>query len=408
MQRTTFSLLTLIFFVTVSFAQAPITFTNYTTSGGLLNDDVRSVSIDDTGAVWIATQGGVAIFDGIGFDSMTTAMDTGLVNNDIEVIHCVSGGDVWVGTAFGASRYNSGAWSTFTTADGLGHNRVLEINSDSQGNIWFGTLNGVSKFDGTNWTSWGQAEGLPFGGVNSITFDANGKKWFGTALGGVAIFDDSTFSFITTADGLVSDKIRSIAIDKSGYKWVGTSDGVTVLDWKNDWFTNHTKMYILPQPDTLNPVEDIELDTFGRPWVAVYVDYLVTEGGIAVHDKGTFTNYDGNVNLAGPVVRDLAISPGNIVYVATSTGLTEIMQIPASREDEMERDVVVYPNPVSTNLNVRYDAPVFEEIAIYNSQMMKVGSVQSNGIETNVDVSGFASGLFFLRSAGVTRRFVKL
>ena len=38
-------------------------------------------------------------------------------------------------------------------------------------------------------------------------------------------------------------------------------------------------MYLMPPPDTLNPVVDLEIDSYGRIWTGIYVGYL-SEGGV--------------------------------------------------------------------------------------------------------------------------------
>ena len=49
----------------------------------------------------------------------------------------------------------------YTTADGLGHDRVLCVVQDSRGFLWFCTVDGLSRFDGHRFVNYGEREGLP-------------------------------------------------------------------------------------------------------------------------------------------------------------------------------------------------------------------------------------------------------
>ena len=70
--------------------------------------------------------------------------------------------------------------------------------------------------------------------------------------------------------------LPNIKLDDFGNKWIGTGSGISVLN-DNDSFIHHTKMYLMPPPDTLNPVVDLEIDSYGRIWAGIYVGYLSEE-----------------------------------------------------------------------------------------------------------------------------------
>jgi ligand-binding sensor domain-containing protein len=86
------------------------TWTIYTTSDGLANNAVRSITIDGAGHKWFGiSAGGVSEFDGSN-------------------------------------------WTTYTTTDGLADNSIYAISIDGAGHKWFGTDGGVSEyFLGGSW-----------------------------------------------------------------------------------------------------------------------------------------------------------------------------------------------------------------------------------------------------------------
>ena len=164
--------------------------TSYTTTNGLVNDRVTSITIDSQGNKWFGTNGGVSKFDGANWITYTTT--EGLACNTISSIAIDIKGNKWFGNwdcEGGVTKFDGTNWITYKKSDGLVSNNILSIATDEQGNVWFGTNQGVSKFDGTNWTSYTTTNGLINNWVTSITIDSQGNKWFGTS-GGVSKFEE--------------------------------------------------------------------------------------------------------------------------------------------------------------------------------------------------------------------------
>ena len=345
------------FYIVIFFSHALSAqdFTNYLEADGLLDNSVNCVSVDADDHVWFGTNSGVAFFDGFTWESYTT--DDGLVDNVVKAIYTSSDGSVWVGTDFGITVYDGTTTVSYTDEDGLGDNRINHINEDSNGLIWVGEKDGVSVFDGEAWTAFTTDDGLPFGGINHVTFDSNGDKWLASSIFGVVHYDDTTFTTFNTTSGLINNNVRAIAVDEADNKWVATGQGISVLDTENMISDHHTMMFPLPPPDTLNPVVDVALDSNGNVWAGIYVDYLISVGGLAVWNGTSWTDYDyveSANGLVGPVVRDLAIDSQNNVWVATSTGVTKISDLELSVTDHSEDFTIkIYPNPTSSILTVR-------------------------------------------------------
>ena len=385
------------------------TFTNYTTDDGLINNTVNCLAIDVDDNLWFGTQEGVSFFDGINWTNFDVNSHPNLVSNTITAIAVDRDNNLWVGTDFGVSRFDGATWTTYTDDDGLADNRVRFINQDSQGNMWFANNDGISIFDGTNWVSYVRDDGLPFGGTNYVTFDAMENVWLGTPLGGVYIFDGSTFTTLTEDEGLLNDKVRSIAIDANQYKWVGTSDGVSVFDENNAWVTNHEIIFELPPPDELNPVEDVQVDSQGNVWVGVYVDYLVTEGGITVFDGSTWEDFDVSDGLAGPVVRRLAIDSKDNVWIATSTGVSKTNNIFIGIDEVVDAAIRLYPNPATSSFMVnvphKLQGTSYQLLNILGKTVLK-GEIQKQELTLNVE--DLTSGIYFLvMGEGYMRKIIK-
>ncbi len=381
------------------------TFTTWRMADGLPTDDIRDVASAPNGTIWLATGAGVVSFNGSSFTTYTAATNPGLVNDDVYAIAVMSSGDVWAGTDFGASRYNGSAWTAFTTANGLGDNEVKNIKQAPNGDIWFGTINGATRFSSGTFTAFGSPS-IPFGGATHVAFASNGDVLLSGGLGGVIVYNGSTFTAITTANGLLSNRIRSIAVDAQQNKWVATAEGISVLDAANTHTADHEHVFILPPPDELNPITDMLVDIAGRIWAGVYVDYLVTEGGVSVYANGTWSQYEESDGLAGPNVRRLAKDAGNSIWVATSTGLTRISNITIGLQERQAASFRLFPNPASTVAEVTLDAPAVNALAlVLDASGRVVLTERFSGQRLRIDVSALQAGLYVMRIGDEAVRF---
>jgi len=340
------------FFCLSSSAQ---TFDNYTTTDGLVDNNVSCVTVDKNGNLWFGTNNGVSKFDGTNWTSYNTTTDTGLVDNAIKCISADGNGNIWVGTNMGASKYDGTSWKKYTEVDGLGDKRVNDISHGPDGKIWFGENDGVSVLDGSTWTTYAMADGLPFGGIVSSDFDSNGDVWLGSGLGGLIHFDGTTFTTYNKAGGLISNLVRDVMIDEEDNKWVATAEGLSVLDKTNSKHTYHSRIFTLPAPDTLNPLVELAMDSHKRVWVGVYVDYLVTEGGISMFEANSWIDFDANDGLIGPVVRGLVVDGDDNVWIATSSGVSKLSGVPVSAPNMAINGLNVYPNPTRGEISIQCD-----------------------------------------------------
>jgi len=370
------------------------TITNYTTADGLLTDFIECVEVDINDNICLGSSIGIQVFDaGITNGTTYTTVD-GLVNDNVKKIKATSNGDIWVGTDYGLSNFDGTNWLTYDNTNGLNSNQVKSIDEDTNGDIWVGTNQGVSHFDGTTWVSYSSPD-LHWSGVNATAFDANGDKWFASPLGGTTHFDGTTFTPYDTANGLLSQYVTALLIDDQDNKWVGTSSGMSVLDASNTSFTQHTRMYIMPPPDTLNPVVDIAMDSYGRIWAAIYVGYLA-EGGIAYWDGNQWEDLHVSDGLAGPNVKGLTIDSQDNVWVATSTGVSKISAIPSAVITAEISPFNIFPNPSNDVLYLNNGTQDIQQVKMYNNLGVLVYSNDNKQQQYKIDVSSFSQGLYYV------------
>ncbi len=145
---------------------------------------------------------------------------------------------------------------SYSTADGLVHERVRRVVRDSRGFLWLCTGDGLSRFDGYGFTNYGVREGLAQPAVNQIAEGRGGVYWLGTTAG-VALFDPaagrrasgvaadppapvsqdtarSRFTFFRVGDEEPSNRVQTLVEDRAGRVWAGTVGGLFYADAAHD------------------------------------------------------------------------------------------------------------------------------------------------------------------------------
>jgi len=126
-------------------------FHEFTKSDGLAEGAIIDLHLDRKGRLWVASiREGVRRVDDPSadkpqFTSFTTA--DGLSSNNVRTITEDNLGNVYVGTARGIDRIASDSRSIkhYSVGDGLASDFVLDSHCDSRGSLWFATTNGLSR-----------------------------------------------------------------------------------------------------------------------------------------------------------------------------------------------------------------------------------------------------------------------
>ncbi len=209
--------------------------THISADQGLPTDyQVRDVEFTADGTTWIATDLGLAVFDGQAVTQILMAADTGLPSDFIRTMLAASDGSLWVsGEHSLARRYPDGTWEQFGSGNPFSYDgiQVYDIAEDTSGVIWVVTDgDGVYGYDGEEWeqfTSGDPNVQLPSPEVNCVTVAPDGSLWFGTR-DGIARFNGSEwFSAETSPDGLVNGNVNDIYVDADGEAYFATSGGVS-------------------------------------------------------------------------------------------------------------------------------------------------------------------------------------
>jgi signal transduction histidine kinase/ligand-binding sensor domain-containing protein len=171
---------------------------------GLPEASVHQVFQSLDGYLWIATEGGVARFDGSVFRVWRHEISPAFVSNDIST-----------------------------------------ITQDSSGALWFGTADGLVQSRGSALRRFSERDGLPSSAINSLAALPDGSLLVLTS-GGLVRFDGTTFKQLPTANRT----ILSLQTAPGGIVWLLTSEGIQ--RYEHGVITNHT----LPAPTSVNSAGD--------------------------------------------------------------------------------------------------------------------------------------------------------
>src|SRR5215207_2052465 len=132
------------------------------TDNGLPQNTVHSITQTGDGYVWVATEEGLARFDGLSFRIFDRQNTPALRSNDVRALLAAgkAGEVLWVCTAAGVTRLAGGEWRPFTTAEGLASDDVAGVYEDHAGTIWFATSAGLSRYAEGKFTTFTKKDGL--------------------------------------------------------------------------------------------------------------------------------------------------------------------------------------------------------------------------------------------------------
>lgn len=197
----------------------------YTTKDGLSGDEVKAISGDEEGNLWVGTGGGLNRFTRARVSTYTTK--EGLPSDVIITTYQDRNGDLWIGTNdLGLSRFRDGKFTNLSTRQGLSSNAVFSIVEDFDHNLWIGTRKGLNRFKDGRFKTYSTRDGLA-GDVITATFvDRSGALWVG-GMGGLTRFKDGRFTAFPATGDLLSFPITAILEDRTGALWIGTDSGIT-------------------------------------------------------------------------------------------------------------------------------------------------------------------------------------
>ena len=199
----------------------------------LIDDHINALCTDKVGNLWIATNGGLQVYNPKmnTFSSYTRESGKLNTNNITSLFYNKNGksNDLYIGTAEGLVIFNLSSTEKLTltgntsNSKSFTNNFITQVVQDSRGLVWIGTREGLNilnlENDSLNYLT--EKQGLCNNNVCGIAEDKNHNMWITTSSGVSRIVvqrnhEDGTNNYglynYTTADGLQSNEFNSGAI----------------------------------------------------------------------------------------------------------------------------------------------------------------------------------------------------
>lgn len=309
---------------------------------GLAQSQATAITQDSKRRLWIATLGGVSVYNGTGFVNYTKT--DGLNSNFALSVSSGQKNDLWIGTARGISTYdgqkfsdykNIGMWGSRVMTDKnldtyaivyrklykMGSagatlvllssdkkEKVTALNSDYEGNLWAAVYSeGIYYLKAGEWKKQDVIinSKLIISGILKDRF-AKDKLWLLT--------EDELYicqsGSISKAGYPIKGKLTSIVQDQDRNLWIGTNNGAYRVDI-DDKITHFNKKNGL----TDNQVNALFIDIENNIWFG-------TDGsGIFKYNKHSYQTFDESQGLKNDIVMSLVEGEAQEILLGTYKGL---------------------------------------------------------------------------------------
>lgn len=300
-------------FVFSGYAQSPIKnkILNYSLKDGLSFGIVNSITQDDKGFMWFATNDGLNRFDGTNFRVFKSRQvdPSALASNYVQKVLCDVHGNIWVSSRNGLSKLDTRTEKFIhykLTSGRAVKSDVGNIVQSHDGNLWIATYGlGFSYFNikTTKFINYTQANlpGLSSNRVISLFEDSKGLLWVGTQENGINVFSHNG-GVIATRQSLTSQianlsaaRINDIFEDHFHNIWIATGNGL---------------IYYNRQYNKFSLLQTSQPDIKSKRYISVIEDsnkqLLVglQDGGLYKVSLGHDANYNTENFLLQPVTGD--------------------------------------------------------------------------------------------------------
>jgi signal transduction histidine kinase/ligand-binding sensor domain-containing protein len=243
-------------------------------SDGLPQDSALDIVQTPDGYIWVATEEGLARYDGLRF-VVFDKRSAGLPDNMLQSLVVDRDGSLWVGTrAKGLAHIQNGKVSAITRREGLPNEAVRKLYQDKSGALWIGTEGGglIRYYDGKFQTIT-KRDGLPDNTVTGTSADSRGTLWIATPAGAARLKNGVVSSYHLTAGK--TENIRCVVVGRDDSVWFGSNDGLFRVT--PEAVTRFSISDGLPS----NYINTLREDSTGDLWIG-------TTGGLSRFHAGRF------------------------------------------------------------------------------------------------------------------------
>lgn len=355
---------------------------SWSTENGLPQNSVHQVFQSRDGYIWIATEDGIARFDGTDFKVFNHDNTAAFTSSDTCCFAQDASGALWIGTADGLVRYDAGGFRHYPVDD-----VVVALSTDRRGRLVVLTGNRLLRFDGEKLAPLPLAASMV---PTAMAKAGDGSLWiasganvfqyrdgrlrassFRAAIGGESIEGIGALPhdglWVRTGNSIVvaesghqrtlaagrdlpATRIQSVLADSRGRLWIGTNEGLFVLDRIDG---QPQRQEAMGSSSILSTLEDRE----GNVWVGTETngldilrqqnfrtvpelsDHIITAvtetsdgamwvgtngDGLDRWQNGRLRHYSVGDGLLSEIVLALAPGADGSIWVGTADGLNHI------------------------------------------------------------------------------------
>ncbi len=196
----------------------------------LMDDRVNALASDKTGNLWVATNGGLQVYNPRMNTFSAYTRENGMLNtNNVTALFYAKNNNLLVGTSEGllilnlSTREKTTLTGNTTNMKGFTNNYITQVYEDSRGLIWVGTREGLNILnlvnDSLNYIT--EKQGLCNNSICGIAEDKHHNMWITTSNGVSRVVvqrnhEDGTFTYglynYDTSDGLQSNEFNNGSI----------------------------------------------------------------------------------------------------------------------------------------------------------------------------------------------------
>jgi ligand-binding sensor domain-containing protein len=334
-------------------ASAQYRFDVWTTDDGLPQNSVSNILQTSEGYLWMTTFDGLVRYDGVRFKVFNRGNTPGIINSRFMNFFEDGNKNLWITTEeSGITCYRNGQFTTYTTQDGLPHNRIsrtlrlredslgIVINTDGgpvrwrdgklfpydpnegdpyaargfparPGVLWCVDPSGLQRIENSQITATVKSQWSSPSEIRRIFETPGGTVWIAAWKNDeIWRLKDGQFTLMTGKDALPKKWVTSICEDKNGNTWFGISTGGLYL-LRGDRFTRITTADGLSSNDINAIYEDRE----GNIWIG-------TAGGLNRLGGRIISSFSQKDGLAADNVYPIYQDRNGAIWIGTWQGLT--------------------------------------------------------------------------------------
>lgn len=296
---------------------------------------VRALLAPGDESIWIATDSGLVELAG---SLRALAAAQGFAETRLQALARDAAGNLWIGTATsGALRWSRSGFVSYGTADGLADPWIGTIEEGAAGELYVVTRSRtLHRYDGERFlpVTPNLSAGLVGRSYPIALLDRGGRWWIPTGEGLYRfppvpslemLADVEPEAVFTTRDGLAGDDVWRLFEDSRGDVWIGTRvprrEILTRWDGATGTFHRYSDADGLPP---YNAPKTFCEDRAGNVWIGFW------DGGIARHQRGSFTFFSPTDGFPEGAVESLLVDHRGRLWVGTARGGMARLDDPAA------------------------------------------------------------------------------